>query len=377
MVDHPAKFGNVMKTLLSRSGRHADEIQRSAVAASQKRGMHIYRRVQPPTSAVYPLSAQQRRSLRLRADQSVALLKEYGTGASDSAEDSLSASFLGITIDRTARSPCILVSPTTSESSVWKRSLRIPFNYRRGPSQSDIQRALSHLHLDAAPPMAKAQAATLLSQLWRLFHEKEAISLYTHISPATETDRLIVTGLDFTFDDAAFRSSQRHPALHALRDTSLADPTELAAESAGIVYIKLDGADRDIGTLVNGAGLAMNTIDALAAHGGRAANFLDTGGKATSETVKRSFELILRDRRVKVIFVNVFGGLTLGDMIAEGILLAFRELDVGSKVPVVVRIRGTNEEEGQRIIRESGLELFAFDDFEEAARKVVELANMT
>jgi succinyl-CoA synthetase alpha subunit len=123
--------------------------------------------------------------------------------------------------------------------------------------------------------------------------------------------------------------------------------------------IKIDGAERTICTLVNGAGLAMNTVDALALHGDHAANFPDTGGEAISETVKRSFELILQDDRVKVI-VNHFGGLTLGDMIARDVLLAFKELDVGSKVPVAVRIRGTNEKEGEQIIADSGLQLFAY-----------------
>ena len=119
-----------------------------------------------------------------------------------------------------------------------------------------------------------------------------------HISIPHSSGSLEVSNLDFTFDDAAFRSSNRQSDLHALRDTSLEDPVEVSAESDGIVYIKLDGPERTIGTLVNGAGLAMNTVDALATHGGYAANFLDTGGKATSETVKRSFELILQDKRV-------------------------------------------------------------------------------
>jgi succinyl-CoA synthetase alpha subunit len=152
----------------------------------------------------------------------------------------------------------------------------------------------------------------------------------------------------------------------------------LAAEPDGIVYVKLErstpnGEPRNIGTLVNGAGLAMNTVDALETYGGYSTNFLDTGGKATSETVKKSFELILRDDRVKVIFVNIFGGLTLGDMIANGVILAFKELDMAK--PVVVRIRGTNEKEGQQLIAESGLKLFAYHDFADAAKKVVELAN--
>jgi succinyl-CoA synthetase alpha subunit len=229
--------------------------------------------------------------------------------------------------------------------------------------------------MDAAPAAAKAATVELIHKLWTIFREREAVSLEFHIRIPESSDTLEISNLDFTFDDAAFRSSKRQSNLHALRDMSLEEPVELSAEPDGIVYVKLDGPERTIGTLVNGAGLAMNTVDALATHGGYATNFLDTGGKATSETVKRSFELLLQDKRVKAIFVNIFGGLTLGDMIARGVLLAFKELDM--PVPVVVRIRGTNEKEGQQIIAESGLKLFAFDDFEEAAEKVVELANQS
>lgn len=143
---------------------------------------------------------------------------------------------------------------------------------------------------------------------------------------------------------------------------------------------------------MNGAGLAMNTVDAVADLGGQCANFLDTGGKATSATVKTLFQLVLSDPRVKVIFVNIFGGLTLCDMIAEGVMLAYK--DLGITVPVVVRLRGTNEEIGQKMvslirliflflclltrlneIAESGLPLHAFDDFEEAAMKAIEIAQ--
>jgi len=115
-----------------------------------------------------------------------------------------------------------------------------------------------------------------------------------------------------------------------------------------------------LGTIVNGAGLAMNTVDALIARGGHPANFLDTGGKATKETVKASFKIVTSDPRVKVIFVNIFGGLTLGDMIANGILLAFKDLAL--QVPVVVRLRGTNEAEGQQLIRDSGLKIDAYGE---------------
>jgi succinyl-CoA synthetase alpha subunit len=134
-----------------------------------------------------------------------------------------------------------------------------------------------------------------------------------------------------------------------------------------------------VGTLVNGAGLAMNTNDVLhlrlsqPPYSTANANFLDTGGKATSQTIMTSFKLILSDPRVAVVFVNIFGGLTLADMIAEGIILAFKE--VGVDKPVVVRLRGTNEEKGQEVLAQAKLPIFAISDFEEAVRKVGELAN--
>jgi succinyl-CoA synthetase alpha subunit len=122
----------------------------------------------------------------------------------------------------------------------------------------------------------------------------------------------------------------------------------LAHSVSGAVQSRWGTLYADI-SAVNGAGLAMNTVDALADHGGRCANFLDTGGKATSETVKSSFRIILKDNRVKTVFVNIFGGLTLCDMIANGVILAYK--DLGIKVPVVVRLRGSNEELGQKMVR--------------------------
>lgn len=162
-------------------------------------------------------------------------------------------------------------------------------------------------------------------------------------------------------------ASPEFPANTSQKDTQL-PPSSSTAEPRNL-----------IGTLVNGAGLAMNTIDVLSLrlsappYSTSAANFLDTGGKATSETIKTSFKLILSDPRVSVVFVNIFGGLTLCDMIAEGIIMAFKE--VGVDKPVVVRLRGTNEEVGQEILRKAKLPIKAFDDFEEAVREVGRLAN--
>jgi succinyl-CoA synthetase alpha subunit len=235
-----------------------------------------------------------------------------------------------------------------------------------------------------------------------LYHEKEAIDAHVKLALSVESDEILIYSPYLFFDDAAFKSTKRQADLHSLRDQASISATDREAEEAGIVYIPLDspifpagtsqkdtqtpptneveGEPRNlIGTLVNGAGLALNTIDTLQSrlcqppYSTSAANFLDTGGKATSATIKTSFSLILRDPRVSVVFVNIFGGLTLCDMIAEGIILAFKE--VGVEKPVVVRLRGTNEEKGQRVLKESGLPVFAFDDFEDAVRKCGELAN--
>jgi succinyl-CoA synthetase alpha subunit len=216
------------------------------------------------------------------------------------------------------------------------------FDYKKGLHASQIPAIAEHLQLGQS---SREFLPKLVNGLVDLYMEKEAFLLETMF--VERLGELKVVGANFGFDDAAFRSTNRQGDIHALRRIEDEDVQEVEAERDGIVYIKLAG-DGNIGTLVNGAGLAMNTVDALADAGGKAANFLDTGGKATSETVKKSFQVILQDKRVKVIFVNIFGGLTLGDMIANGVLLAFKELDM--RLPVVVRIRGTNEEEGQRIV---------------------------
>lgn len=260
---------------------------------------------------------------------------------------------------------------------------------------------MAWLQLDAAPPKAKAQVAETIQNLWKLYTEKEAIDAHVSLSLNPNQDEVQVYNPYLFFDDAAFRSNQRQADLHELRDKL--SPTELEAEQAGIVYIPLDTPQPDgrlqantqsppqtssltdgeprnlVGTLVNGAGLAMNTNDVLhlrlsqPPYSTANANFLDTGGKATSQTIMTSFKLILSDPRVAVVFVNIFGGLTLADMIAEGIILAFKE--VGVNKPVVVRLRGTNEEKGQEVLAKANLPIFAINDFEEAVKKVGELAN--
>ncbi|KAI2616563.1 succinyl-CoA ligase alpha-chain [Hypoxylon sp. NC1633] len=363
IVNHPARFGPVLKSML-------DGVIPSGVGVasssniSQQRGVHtLARRLIMHQRVSYRERGVQRRSIYLTQDTAFGLLRRRGIAiAEDTAVNS--QKLLAVTLNRSTKSPCITASPSSDASEVRK----FDFAYGKGGQDIPVEAIAQHLQLS---PNSTPSLGQVISELVALFTEKEAFLLETRIAVDKDTGNVSLAAARFGFDDAAFRSCGRQADIQALRDTSAEDAAEVSVEKDGIVYVKL--ADGNIGTLVNGAGLAMNTVDALADAGGRAANFLDTGGKATSETVKRSFEVILTDPRVKCVFVNIFGGLTLGDMIARGVVLAFQDLQM--TVPVVVRIRGTNEKEGQRIIAESGLPLFAFDDFDEAAAKAIELAN--
>lgn len=342
VVNHPEKLGDAMKTLLGISGRASSGTATSG--SSQRRGMHIMRRVRPTANALipHPPTVVQKRTLYIREEFALDLLREKGFNASDYSGKG-ERCLLAVAVDRAALSPCIVASPASELDPIHASTKKFPFDYRQGVDASQVAAIAAHLQLSTS---ATESLSKMINGLVDLFMEKEAFLLETRL--VERLGDLKVVGARFGFDDAAFRSTKRQADIHALRRIADEDAAEVEAEQDGIVYLKLAGDSANIGTLVNGAGLAMNTVDALADAGGRAANFLDTGGKATSETVKKSFQVILRDARVRVIFVNIFGGLTLGDMIANGILLAFKELDM--QVPVVVRIRGTNEEQGQKIV---------------------------
>ncbi|KAB5551167.1 succinyl-CoA synthetase-like protein [Coniochaeta sp. 2T2.1] len=371
MVDHPAKFGNAIKRRLEAQStiQSSATTQSSFSTGTQRRSIHTLLR--RPTRLIGQLNCTttQKRTIYLPESTSLNLLREQGINAS-TYSGSGARHLLAIGIDRTARTPCIIASPDLSSSSAKHFPLTQPLE-----STLSTDRIASHLGLHPSPSTL-ASLRALISALATIFHDREAFFLSTHV--VERLGALKVVSASFHLDDAADRSAGRQATLHtaAAAANLLANPeveAETEAGRHGIVYIRLPSPEASIGTLVNGAGLAMNTVDALALAGGQAANFLDTGGKATSETVRKSFEIVLRDPRVRVVFVNIFGGLTLGDMIARGVVMAFKELEV--KVPVVVRIRGTNEEEGQRVIRESGLPIFAFDGFEEAAARAVELSR--
>tara|TARA_Y100000758_G_C15901945_1_gene368127 strand:- start:146 stop:733 length:588 start_codon:yes stop_codon:yes gene_type:complete len=183
----------------------------------------------------------------------------------------------------------------------------------------------------------------------------------------TEDDRIVLLDAKVGFDDNALF---RHPEILKLRDLSEEEPTEVRAKAAGLSYVKLDG---NIGCLVNGAGLAMATMDVIKLYGGEPANFLDVGGGANEEQVTTAFGIIMEDANVKGILVNIFGGIMRCDIIARGVIAATQALALED--PLVVRLVGTNFEEGRRILSESGLNIHTAETLSEGAQKIVELVG--
>ena len=204
----------------------------------------------------------------------------------------------------------------------------------------------------------------LMQALFRAYVDTDA-SL-AEINPLLVTKQGAVLALDakMTFDDNALF---RHPDIKEMRDLSEEDPLEVEASRFGLNYIKLDG---NVGCMVNGAGLAMGTMDLVKLAGGEPANFLDVGGGANEEQVKNAFRIILSDRNVKGVLINIFGGIMRCDIIAKGVVAAVREM--GLSIPVVVRLEGTNVDQGRAILRESGLKITPADGLADAAQKVVE-----
>ena len=207
------------------------------------------------------------------------------------------------------------------------------------------------------------QCVQLMSMLYKMFLEKDMEML--EINPLILTDKGDLKCLDakMGFDSNAL---YRHPDIMELRDTSEEDPKELEASKYDLNYIALDG---EIGCMVNGAGLAMATMDIIKLYGAEPANFLDVGGGATKEKVTEAFKIITSDPQVKGILVNIFGGIMRCDVIAEGVVEAVKE--VGLQVPLVVRLEGTNVDEGKKIINESDVDVIAADDLKDGAEKIV------
>ncbi|MBV9862054.1 MAG: ADP-forming succinate--CoA ligase subunit beta [Alphaproteobacteria bacterium] len=206
-------------------------------------------------------------------------------------------------------------------------------------------------------------ATALIDGLYRAFNELDAALIEINPLVVTGAGGLLALDAKMGFDDNALF---RHPEIEALRDEDEEDPTELEAAKHALNYVKLDG---NIGCMVNGAGLAMATMDIIKLNGGSPANFLDVGGGATRERVTAAFKLILADPNVEAILVNIFGGIMRCDVIAEGVVSAAREVNL--HVPLVVRLEGTNVELGRKILQQSGLPIAAAENFADAAKKII------
>jgi succinyl-CoA synthetase beta subunit len=207
------------------------------------------------------------------------------------------------------------------------------------------------------------QCVAIVKNMYRLFIDKDVEMMEINPLVVMKDGNLKLLDAKFAFDGNAL---YRHPDIAALRDETEEDPKELAASKFDLNYIALDG---EIGCMVNGAGLAMATMDIIKLYGAEPANFLDVGGGATKEKVTEAFKIITSDPNVKGILVNIFGGIMRCDVIAEGVIAAVKE--VGLKVPLVVRLEGTNVELGKDIIRNSGLNVIAADNLSDAAQKIV------
>ncbi|TQV92302.1 hypothetical protein V2A60_006989 [Cordyceps javanica] len=278
--------------------------------------------------------------------------------------------YLAMTIDREAYRPVIVISKNGGQDirSITKEhpaSIRsYHFTLSEGVPEPLVQRIASDLGVSSA-----AETASLgktLTALHKIFLEKEGMLLEVR-SLARSNNSFTCLDSSFVFDDDA---NKRQADLFALRDKEQEVHDEVEAEQYGLVYVRMDG---NIGNVVNGAGLAMATNDAIGLAGGKSANFLDAGGQATTQTMMQAFSIILRDERVKSILVNIYGGITRCDMIAESIIGAASEMNI--HVPMVVRLQGTNSEAGLKLLADADLGLHVESDFGKAAQRAVELAN--
>jgi succinyl-CoA synthetase beta subunit len=207
----------------------------------------------------------------------------------------------------------------------------------------------------------------LTSALYDTFVTTDASMIEINPLVVTEAGDLLALDAKVNFDDNAL---YRHPEIKELRDLAEEDPLEIEASNFSLNYIHLDG---NIGCMVNGAGLAMATMDIIKLAGGEPANFLDVGGGANAEQIRSAFKILMSDKNVKAVLINIFGGILRCDILAQGVIAAVK--DLGVPVPIVIRMEGTNVDEGKRLLKESGMKLTTADSMDEAATKVVQLAG--
>jgi len=278
--------------------------------------------------------------------------------------------YLGIVIDRSLARPVVMAS---SEGGVEieivaaehpEKILKEYIDPAVGFQSFQARKLAFGLGLDAA---LVNEATRFFTAIYRAFEATDASLVEINPLVVTRDGRLLALDAKMNFDDNAL---SRHKDIRELRDLDEEDPLEVKASNYNLSYIRLDG---NVGCMVNGAGLAMATMDLIQYAGGRPANFLDVGGGASEEQVRRGFEIILSDPNVRAVLVNIFGGIMRCDIVASGVVAAARSL--GVRVPVVVRLEGTNVELGQKILRESGLNFTVARGMKDAAEKVVALAG--
>ncbi len=278
--------------------------------------------------------------------------------------------YLGIVIDRSAEKPVLMVSPdggveieTVAEETP-ERIFKEYVNPAVGLAPFQARKLAFALGLEG-PQIA--QATKFMSAVWEAFRATDASLLEINPLIITGDGALLALDAKMTFDDNAL---YRHPDVKEMRDLDEEDPLEIEASRHSLNYIKLDGT---IGCMVNGAGLAMATMDIIKLAGGEPANFLDVGGGANAEQIKNAFRILMSDTSVKAVLINIFGGILRCDVLAEGVIAAVR--DLGVPVPIVIRMEGTNVEEGKRMLQESGLNFTTADTMGDAAEKVVALGR--
>jgi len=292
---------------------------------------------------------------KLMVSQAVKIEKEY---------------YIGVVVDRKHQTPTVMVSAEggvdieevarTKPEAI--HMLQVDINSGLMPYQA---RFLAHKIFD--DPKLALRGADVILKLYNTFVAVDAQLAEINPLALTKDGELEALDAKIVVDDNAL---YRHPDLESLRDLDYEDATELEAKEAGLSYVKLDGY---IGCCVNGAGLAMATMDLIKHYGGEPANFLDVGGSSNPEKVRKAMELILRDKNVKSIYINIFGGITRCDDVANGLIQAFSQMEI--PVPVVVRLTGTNEEIARKMLNESGLPLVTAETMAEGAKKAIELAG--
>jgi succinyl-CoA synthetase beta subunit len=279
--------------------------------------------------------------------------------------------YLGIVVDRACGMPVLMASQEGGvnieevAAEHPEKILKEAFDPDAGLQDEQVARLCAGLGLNAA---ASKSADQFMKEMCRLFVKLDCSIVEINPLVVTKQGTLIALDAKINLDDNALF---RHPELAALRDLSEEDPNEIRASKAGLSYVQLDG---NIGCLVNGAGLAMSTMDLIKLHGGEPANFLDVGGGANVDQVTEAFRILLSDKNVKAVLVNIFGGIMRCTTIANAILEAYKQ--VGFNVPLVVRLEGTEVQEGRRMLAESGVNIIGGENLTEAAQKVVAAAGV-